>query len=133
MPILRIAIAIIWRESFILVARRLPDATHAAGLCEFPGGKCEEHESFADCARREVAEETGLKVLLGAPYQRIEWHYPERAVSIQPFDATISAGHAHALESAEICWRRPDELREEDFPAANANLIAALRGRSGPL
>lgn len=126
---LRIAIAVIWRDGCVLVARRRADATHAAGLCEFPGGKCDLNESFADCAVREVEEETSLKVLLGTPYDLIEWQYPERAVLIQPFDATILSGQARALESEEICWMRPDELQAEAFPAANASLIEVIKQR----
>ena len=131
MEILRIGVGIIWRERRILVAQRLDSATHAAGLCEFPGGKCEANENFADCAVREIREETGLQVLAGAPYEIIEWHYAERSVHIGAFDCSILGGTARAVESASIMWQKLDELESEKFPAANADLIAQIRARHG--
>ena len=38
-----------------------------------PKGKCDPGESFEDCARREVHEETGLRVELGDPLPEV--HY----------------------------------------------------------
>ncbi len=126
---LRIGVGIIWQNGRILVAQRLDSASHAAGKCEFPGGKCEDDESFADCAVREIEEETGLQVLAGAAYELIEWHYAERSVQIGAFDCEIVAGTARAVESASIMWQAPCELEIEKFPAANAELIAQIRAR----
>ncbi len=126
---LRIGVGIIWCDGRILIARRLDSASHAAGKCEFPGGKCEPNESFAECAVREILEETDLQVLAGAPYDIIEWHYDERSVQIGAFDCEIVAGTARALESAAIIWQAPHELETTNFPAANENLIAQIRER----
>lgn len=126
---LRIGLGIIWHSGRILVAQRLATASHAANLCEFPGGKCQHHESFAACAVREIEEETGLQVLAGAPYELIEWHYPERSVQIVAFDCEILGGTARALESAAIEWQAPHELNADLFPAANATLIAQIQSR----
>ena len=128
---LRIGVGIIWRDGRILVAQRLDSASHAAGLYEFPGGKCEANESFAECAVREIEEETALQVLAGAPYEIIEWHYAERSVQIAAFDCEIIAGTARALESAAILWQAPHELEAAKFPAANATLIAQIQARHG--
>lgn len=38
-----------------------------------PKGKCEPDESFEDCARREVEEETGLTVSLGDPLPDVRY------------------------------------------------------------
>ena len=129
--LLRIGVGIVWQNGRILVAQRLDSASHAAGLCEFPGGKCEDKESFAECAVREIEEETGLQVLAGAPYEIIEWHYAERSVQIGAFDCKIIAGMARAVESAAITWQAPHELAAAKFPAANATLLAQIRARHG--
>ena len=127
---LRIGVAIIWQDGKILVAKRLATATHAASKCEFPGGKCDENESFEACAVREAREETGLQVLAGASYDLIEWHYPERSVQIGAFDCEILEGTAQALESERICWLWPHELEANDFPQANGALIEDIGHRA---
>ena len=53
--------AIIKREGKVLLAQRGEGKSYA-GLWEAPGGKLEYGEQPEDCARREVKEETGLKV-----------------------------------------------------------------------
>ena len=133
---LRIAIGIVWRDRRdvgegpqVLVARRLYTAAHAAGLREFPGGKVEEGEAPQQCVAREVREETGLQVLVGAPYSLIRWTYPEREVELLAFDCTVIAGQAQAIESKEIVWIAPHQLEPEEFPAANASLIAEIKSR----
>jgi 8-oxo-dGTP diphosphatase len=44
----------------VLMTRR--KGSHGAGEYAYPGGHMEFGESFEQCARREVAEETGLKI-----------------------------------------------------------------------
>lgn len=48
------------KESKILLGKRLN--SHGQGQWAFPGGHLEFGESLADCARREVLEETGLQI-----------------------------------------------------------------------
>ncbi|KAJ9651739.1 hypothetical protein H2198_009011 [Neophaeococcomyces mojaviensis] len=45
------------KNQFIFGRRK---GSHGAGTWALPGGHLEMHESFEDCARREVLEETGL-------------------------------------------------------------------------
>lgn len=57
----RVGIAVILiRDGKVLVGRRL-SASHGNDTWQFPGGHLEFGESVADCAVREVAEETGLE------------------------------------------------------------------------
>lgn len=48
----------------ILIGKRGPKARWGSGLWSLPGGMLDPNESFAECARREVMEETGLRVTL---------------------------------------------------------------------
>ena len=125
-PHLQIALALIWREGEILLARRRADATHLPGKWEFPGGKIESAESPATACIREAREELGVEIEITGARESIEWDYPERKVTLHPFDCRIVSGAARALESAEIKWCAPDNLDAADFPDANAQLIAQL-------
>ncbi|MFH1401302.1 MAG: NUDIX hydrolase [Nanoarchaeota archaeon] len=47
-------------DNKVLLGKRIN--AHNAGTWAFPGGHLEWYESFEDCARREVLEETGMTV-----------------------------------------------------------------------
>ena len=126
-PHLQIALAIIWREGEILVSRRLDSADHLPGAWEFPGGKIEVGETPAQAAIREACEEVGLLVEVTAARSPIEWEYEQRIVTLHPFDCRIIGGHLETRRVAEVRCMAPSELRTEDYPAANAQLIADLQ------
>jgi len=50
----------IFKDGMVLLGKR--KGSHGEGEYAFPGGHLEYMESFSDCARREVAEECGIKI-----------------------------------------------------------------------
>ncbi|MBM4365931.1 MAG: (deoxy)nucleoside triphosphate pyrophosphohydrolase [Deltaproteobacteria bacterium] len=64
MPV-RVVCACIRRGTTVLVARRGPLMEHA-GTWEFPGGKVEMGEDDREALAREIAEELGCRVTVGA-------------------------------------------------------------------
>lgn len=130
---LQIAIALIWREGRILVAKRRDDAEHLPGVWEFPGGKCENGEAPRGCAVREAREEVSVEIEISSERSAIVHQYVERRVTLHPFDCRIVSGEPQALQCAALRWLRPDELRLEEFPAANAKLIADIQRAGAPL
>jgi len=52
--------AIIIRDNTILMGNRI--GAHGANTWSFPGGKLDYGETFFDCTRREVLEETGVHI-----------------------------------------------------------------------
>lgn len=122
-PHLQIAIVLIWREGKVLVQRRRADADHVPGMWEFPGGKCRPGETPSQCAVREVCEETGAGIEISGAREPFTFDYPERRVTLHPFDAVIVQGEPQPLGSTSLRWLHPAELKIEDFPAANAALL----------
>jgi 8-oxo-dGTP diphosphatase len=127
-----IALALIWRDGHILAARRRDDAEHLPGLWEFPGGKCEDGETPRECAVREAREEVGVEIEISGERAAITHQYAERRVTLHPFDCRIISGEPQAFQRAALRWLRPDELRAEDFPAANTALIEEIQRAAAP-
>lgn len=71
-----------------------------------PGGGVESHTSMPDNLRREVYEETGLTIEVGAPCLVNEFHDPKRAFHQVDvfFHARIVAGQLHEN------WQDPEDI-----------------------
>jgi mutator protein MutT len=123
---LEVAAGLVFRDGRLLITKR-PAGSHLAGLWEFPGGKREPAESFEDCLRRELREELGVEVAVGAQVEAIEHEYPGRHVHLRFFHCTLLAGEPQPLECAAIRWVTPDQLAHHAFPAADERLLTRLR------
>jgi 8-oxo-dGTP diphosphatase len=116
--------AIIQRDGRYLVTRRQPGA-HLAGVWEFPGGKCDDGEPLTLCMARELDEELGITVSVGAEIFTITHEYPDRRVELHFFECETSDDPAPLL-GQEMRWVTREELRDLDFPPADAELIQIL-------
>ena len=58
---MEVAAGLVFHGGRLLIAQRLP-GDHLGGLWEFPGGKREPGESLEEAVRREVLEESGVRV-----------------------------------------------------------------------
>jgi 8-oxo-dGTP diphosphatase len=92
------------RPSYVVAARRSRPA-ELAGKWEFPGGKVEDGETPEAALAREIREELGVEISVGAEIVGPEggWPISEQYV-LRLFLATVTAGRLH--ESADH-----DELR----------------------
>ena len=124
----RIGIAIVEHAGRFLVGVRGEDSP-LPGKAEFPGGKCDERESPAECAVRECLEETGLQV---APLRLLDQRvhtYPHGTVELsfwlcEPLSKE-SVGESHQ----GFRWVSREELKPLDFPEANRHVIGLLGSR----
>ena len=124
---IEVALALVWRDGRLLVTRR-PSGVHLAGYWEFPGGKIRPGEAPEAAAEREVREEVGIGCRARARRAAISHTYPERVVVLYPVDCDWLEGEAVLRGVSAAEWVAPERLAEYDFPPANAELIASLRG-----
>ena len=118
--------AVIERDGRVLVTRRLRD-THLAGLWEFPGGKCDPHETHVACLERELQEELGVRSRVGDEILVTEHAYTERTVRLH-FRRCEIDGEPRPLLGQQMQWVRKRDLQDLEFPEADTRLIELLSG-----
>ena len=109
----------------LLIARRKARAM-LGGLWEFPGGKCHPGEALADCLRRELREELGVEVEVGAPLAAIRHAYTHFRITLHVFDCRHLAGEPQALDCADWRWVRLEQLPDFAFPVTDQKIIRLL-------
>jgi mutator protein MutT len=117
--------AVIAREGRYLVGRR-PDRKRHGGLWEFPGGKLDAGERWFDAARRELAEELGMRV--SAVGRLLLSVGDEGSAFLIHFVEVEATGDPVPTEHTAIGWHTPDELAAMPLAPADARVVARLRG-----
>jgi 8-oxo-dGTP diphosphatase len=110
----------------VLVAER-PAGKHLAGLWEFPGGKCDPHETPFDALARELAEEIGITVERAEPLISVPWSYPEKRIVLDAWIVEAYAGRIDAREGQALRWIAPEHLGEWPMPPADVPIVHALQ------
>lgn len=98
----------------LLVKRRFEPL---AGQWSLPGGAVDVGETLAACVRREMLEETGLEVEIGAVIEvfdrithdsegKVQYHFVLVDYVCRPIGGTLGA----ATDVAEVAWARPGQL-----------------------
>lgn len=121
--------AVIERHGRFLLSLR-PAGTHLAGHWEFPGGKCDPHETHAEALARELREELDIVAEVGALEYAVTHTYPERSVELHFYRCTYT-GEARGLIGQDVQWVVREDLARLPFPEADAGLIVRLTGSPG--
>ena len=101
----RVSAAVIFRNdgAEYLLAQRPPGKAYA-GYWEFPGGKVEAGENFAQALVRELQEELGITVTAMTPWITRHFIYPHARVEIRFFRVTAWTGELHLHEHTGTAW-----------------------------
>jgi len=116
--------AVIERDGRFLLTRRL-EHTHLAGYWEFPGGKCEPHETHVACLIRELREELDVAATVGDEILTSEHAYPDRTIRLHFRRCEISGDPTPQL-GQELRWVARPDLQTLQLPPADDELIAML-------
>ena len=98
-------------------------------LWEFVGGKVEPGETREQALIRECREELGCIVTPGAVYMEVDHIYPDIAIHLTLFRATIAGGRPRKLEHADIRFIAPEEIPNYAFCPADAAILEQIMDR----
>lgn len=128
----RVVAAVFRSNGRVLACRRSADRS-AGGRWEFPGGKIETGESAQQALRREIAEELGVMIMVGAQLDRTTTVVDGRPIEltcflVDQFDPQPTTSTDHD----QLCWHPPERLPELDFAEPDlpaVRLLAHPQGR----
>ncbi|WP_241215080.1 (deoxy)nucleoside triphosphate pyrophosphohydrolase [Sphingomonas sp. S-NIH.Pt15_0812] len=122
-----VAAALIDATGRILVQQR-PLAKAHGGLWEFPGGKVEPAERPEAAIARELSEELGIQVEMGAlePVSFVAGGEPDRPLLLLLYACDRWVGQPAALDAVALHWDIPEALAALPMPPADYPLAAAL-------
>jgi 8-oxo-dGTP diphosphatase len=110
-------------ESTVLIAQRTRPP-ELAGRWELPGGKVAAGESEPEALVRELAEELGVVVAVGARLGDDVALTP--TMTLRAYAATLVSGDPHPHDHAALRWVSAAELHDVDWVPADRGFLAAL-------
>lgn len=126
MKILQISVGIIRNaKGEIYITQRAADA-HMANKWEFPGGKIEAGESAQEAVIRELNEEVGIIATSLQPFDKLEYEFPDRHITLWFWLVDSWEGEPWGKEGQPGRWVTQQDLVAEEFPPANAPVIEKL-------
>jgi mutator protein MutT len=124
-PVPVVAAVIRSDDGCILLARRNPGGPHG-GLWEFPGGKVEAGECLPDALNREIREELGVEIEVGAGLAPVDHDYPHVSIRLWAFECRIVRGEPRPLDCWEVAWVPASGLLAYPMPAADEPVARRL-------
>jgi 8-oxo-dGTP diphosphatase len=110
-------------ESKVLIAQRVRPP-ELAGLWELPGGKVAARETEPEALARELAEELGVEVAVGAYLGDVEL---DATTTLRAYAATLLRGEPQPHDHAALRWVSSAELDEVDWVPADRGFLVALK------
>lgn len=128
MKVVEVAVGVVMKGHQTFVCLRANDK-HQGGKWEFPGGKVESGESPEKALSRELQEEIAIGVTHTEPLVTITHDYGDKQVRLIVFIVDGFTGDPIGNEGQIGKWVAVTALDPKDFPAANVEIIDALKLR----
>jgi A/G-specific adenine glycosylase len=128
-PHYNIAVGLVFDDQDRLLINKRPDDVLLGGLWEFPGGKQEPGESLEETCQRELEEELGIEVTVGALFDRVDHAYSHFKITMHAFICRIRSGTPSTRNGMPLVWVPLDRLGQYAFPRANRRILGHLLQR----
>ena len=125
MKTVHVAAAVILRDGRVFATQRGYGAYK--DYWEFPGGKIEPGETAEEALAREIREELDTEIAVDAPFDRVEYDYPEFHLSMQCFLCRVIRGSLVLKEHEAAAWLDRDRLDDVHWLPADETVISRLR------
>lgn len=102
---------------------------HMANKWEFPGGKTEPGESPRQALARELWEEVGITVTSSSLFEKLEYQFPDRHITLWFWLVESFQGEPQGREGQPGRWVARQALVADAFPSANEPVISKLMRR----
>ncbi len=124
--------AVLVEDGRVLLTQRKKGA-HLAGAWEFPGGKVEPGEDPKRALARELQEEIGVEALISDIVEVTFHAYPEKDVLLLFYAAARKpdSPEPSAIDVADVRFASAADLRDEDFPPADVDVLRKVRRMLG--
>ena len=120
------------RPTLLLAARRT-EPPRLAGGWELPGGKVEPGEDPLDALHRELREELGIGIEVGArlqPHDGGDWPLPPSA-ALRVWLVRVTEGEPAPLEDHDLLrWVPLDDVADVPWLSADIAVVEAVRARA---
>ncbi len=118
------------QDGRLLIAQRRNEGL-LGGLWEFAGGKVEAGETHAQALQRELAEELGVRVAVGALCVRVKHAFTHFKITLHAYHCTYLGAlppydAPQALQVQAWQWVDEEELARYSFGKADRAIISAL-------
>jgi len=132
-PLIGVGVVVFKGDRVLLIRRGKPPRQ---GQWSLPGGRQRLGERVAEAARREVGEEAGIEIEVGALVDvvdsitrdaagAVEYHYTLIDLLAEWRSGEARAGH----DAAEVAWADPDQLAPYSLWQETERVIALARER----
>ncbi len=124
---IRVAAALLFEKGKIFACKRgASPYPYVAHKYEFPGGKIEEGESGEQAVKRELLEELNLEVRVGGIYAKHTFVYPDFIITLSLYECERLSDFC-LKEHEGYAWLPPQELKEEEWAPADADILGSLK------
>lgn len=117
--------AVIVDDGRVLCTQRGPGSLE--GRWEFPGGKLEPGESPEEALGREIREELGCTVRVGAEVVTTEHEYDFAVIVLTTFYCSLIEGGPRLSEHTDSIWLPPSQLATLDWAPADVPAVHRIQ------